>query len=70
MNKELFSSMQRQLTPSLQARAELEERLTRASPKKRPAFRWQYGAAAACLLLAVAAVPLWRQFNQIGRAHV
>lgn len=63
MNKELFSSMQRQLTPSPQARAELEERLTRASPKKRPAFRWQYGVAAACLLLAVAAVPLWRQFN-------
>lgn len=63
MNKELFSSMQRQLTPSPQARAELEERLAGASPKKRPAFRWQYGAAAACLLLAVAAVPLWRQFN-------
>lgn len=55
--------MQRQLTPSLQARAELEERLTGVSPKKRPVFRWQYGAAAACLLLAVAAVPLWRQFN-------
>ena len=63
MNKELFSSMQRQLTPSSKARAELEGRLTGASPKKRPAFRWQYGAAAACLLLAVAAVPLWRQFN-------
>ena len=63
MNKELFSSMQRQLTPSPQARAELEEQLTGVSPKKRPAFRWQYGAAAACLLLAVAAVPLWRQFN-------
>lgn len=63
MNKELFSSMQRQLTPSPQARAELEERLAGVSPKKRPAFRWQYGAAAACLLLAVAAVPLWRQFN-------
>lgn len=63
MNKELFSSMQRQLTPSPQARAELEERLTGVSPKKRPVFRWQYGAAAACLLLAVAAAPLWRQFN-------
>lgn len=62
MNKELFSSMQRQLTPSPQARAELEERLTGASPNKRPAFRWQYGAAAACLLLAVAAVPLWQHF--------
>lgn len=62
MNKELFSAMQRQLTPSPQARSELEERLTEASPKKRPAFRWQYGAAAACLL-AVAAVPLWRHWN-------
>ena len=63
MNKELFSSMQRQLTPSPQARVELEERLAGVSPKKRSVFRWQYGAAAACMLLAVAAVPLWRQFN-------
>lgn len=62
MNKEFFSAMQRQLTPSPQARAELEEQLTGVSPKKRPSFRWQYGAAAACLL-AVAAVPLWRHWN-------
>ena len=63
MNKELFSSMQRQLIPSTQARAELEARLADSSVKKRPAFRWQYGAAAACLLLVVAAVPLWRHLN-------
>lgn len=63
MNKELFSSMQRQLIPSTQARAELEARLAEVSVKKRPAFRWQYGAAAACLLLAVAAVPLWQHWN-------
>lgn len=63
MNKELFSSMQRQLIPSTQARAELEARLAEVSVKKRPAFRWQYGAAAACLLLAVAAVPLWQHLN-------
>lgn len=63
MNKELFSSMQRQLIPSTQARAELEAHLAEVSVKKRPAFRWQYGAAAACLLLAVAAVPLWQHLN-------
>lgn len=63
MNKELFSSMQRQLIPSTQVRAELEARLAEVSVKKRPAFRRQYGAAAACLLLAVAAVPLWQHLN-------
>ena len=47
MNKADFTAMQRQLTPSPQARAALEARLESVSPKRRPS-RWKYGLLAAC----------------------
>ncbi len=52
MNKELFQSMQKQMTPSPEARAELSEKL--AQPvKKRPVPWRKYGAVAACAALVV-----------------
>ena len=61
MNKADFTAMQRQLTPSPQARAALEARLESVSPKRRPS-RWKYGLLAACVVLAVCAVPLVQQY--------
>lgn len=61
MNKADFSAMQRQLTPSPQARAALEARLESAPTKRRPG-RWKYGLLAACAALAVCAVPLAQQY--------
>ena len=57
--------MQRQLSPSPQVRGELEARLAEVSPKRCPTFHWQYGVVAVCLLLTVAAIPLWRHFNPV-----
>ena len=61
MNKADFAAMQRQLTPSPQARAALEARLESAPPKRRPG-RWKYGLLAACAVLAVCAVSLAQQY--------
>lgn len=52
MNKELFDSMQKQMTPSPEVRAALSEKL--AQPvKKRPAPWMKYGALAACAALVI-----------------
>ena len=52
MSKELFDSMNKQMTPSPQVRAALSEKL--AQPvKKRPSAWKKYGAIAACTVLAV-----------------
>ena len=54
MNRELFVSMQKRLSPSPEARAALEARL--AGKRRRAVPR--YAVLAACLLLAAAALPL------------
>ena len=56
MNKELFVSMQKRLSPSPEARAALEARL--AGKRRRAVPR--YAVLAACLMLAAAALPLGR----------
>lgn len=62
MKHELFASMKEQLTPSLQAQANLQEALSR--PVERKASHWQrYVAAAACLALAIAAAPVYGALN-------
>lgn len=58
MNKELFDSMQKQMTPSPEIRAALSEKL--AQPvKKRPAPWMKYGAVAACAALVIGAVSVY-----------
>lgn len=57
MKHELFASMKEQLIPSLQAQEELQETLSQ--PAKRRPVRWQrYAAVAACLALALCAIPV------------
>lgn len=58
MNKELFNSMQKQMTPSPEVRAALSEKLARPA-KKRPVPWMKYGAVAACAVLAVGAVSVY-----------
>lgn len=54
MNKELFDSIQKQMTPSPEVRAALDEKL--AQPvKKRPTAWKKYGALAACAALVIGA---------------
>ena len=68
MNKELFDSMQKQMSPSPQVRAELSEKL--AQPvKKRPAAWKKYTAVAACAALVIGALgasryPSWELPSQ------
>lgn len=57
-----FTAMQRQLIPSPQARAALEARLASAAPRRHPS-RWKYGLLAACIVLALFAIPLVRQYS-------
>ena len=59
MNKELFRSMQEQMSPSGAARAALEEKL--AAPKHILVRR--YAAIAACAAVIIAAVPVYRVFQ-------
>ena len=49
MNKADFSAMQRQLTPSPQARAALEARLESAPPKRPPPYCPVWPPGRACL---------------------
>lgn len=59
MNKELFDSMQKQMTPSPEVRAALSEKLAQA-PKKRPVSWMKYGAVAACAALVIGAFSVYR----------
>lgn len=63
MNKDLFSSMQRKLTPSQQAVDQLKERLTQTAPAGRRPIPWKYGALAACAALVIAAYPIYRSLS-------
>lgn len=66
MNKELFQSMQKQMTPSPEARAELSEKL--AQPvKKRPVPWRKYGAVAACAALVIGAFSLHSYGQEDGQ---
>mgnify|MGYP001115372437 CR=1 FL=1 len=66
MNKELFDSMQKQMTPSPEARAELSEKL--AQPvKKRPVPWRKYGAVAACAALVIGAFSLHSYGQEDGQ---
>lgn len=74
MNKELFDSMRKQMTPSPQVRAELSEKL--AQPvKKRPVPWKKYGAVAACAALVVGVLgasqyPSWEHILQNFRPSI
>lgn len=74
MNKELFDSMQKQMSPSPQVRAELSEKL--AQPvKKRPAAWKKYTAVAACAALVIGALgasryPSWELILQNFRPSI
>ena len=74
MNKELFSNMQKQMTPSPEVRAALSEKL--AQPvKKRPVPWMKYGAVAACAVLAVGVLgasqyPSWEHILQNFRPSI
>ena len=58
MNKELFDSMQKQMTPSPEVRAALSEKLAQA-PKKRPVSWKKYGTLAACAALVIGAFSVY-----------
>lgn len=58
MNKELFDSMQKQMTPSPEIRAALSEKLAQPA-KKRPVPWMKYGAVAACAALVIGAVSVY-----------
>lgn len=57
MKHEIFDSMKGQLNPSLQAQGKLHENLSR-SAKARPIHWRRYVAVAACLTLALCAIPV------------
>ena len=67
MNKELFDSMQKQMTPSPQVRAALTEQL--AQPvKKRPTPWMKYGAVAACAALVIGVYAVYQAGKPEGKA--
>lgn len=61
MNKELFSSMREQMKPVEEVRAALAEKLAAPQRKRIPVSR--YVAIAACAAVIIAAVPLFRAFQ-------
>lgn len=67
MNKELFDSMQKQMTPSPQVRAALTEQLARPA-KKRPTPWMKYGAVAACAALVIGVYAVYQAGKPEGRA--
>lgn len=68
MNKELFNSMQKQMTPSPEVRAALREKLAQA-PKKRPVPWMKYGAVAACAALVIGAFPLYQAMKDLDSSN-
>lgn len=74
MNKELFDSMQKQMTPSPEVRAALSEKLAQPA-KKRPVPWKKYTALAACAVLAVGVLgasqyPSWEHILQNFRPSI
>lgn len=74
MNKNLYDSMRKQMTPSPEVRAALSEKLARPA-KKRPAPWMKYGALAACAALVIGAVgvsryPSWELILQNFRPSI
>ncbi|MCI9671232.1 MAG: hypothetical protein HFF49_06705 [Lawsonibacter sp.] len=67
MNKELFDSMQKQMTPSPQVRAALTEQLARPA-KKRPTPWMKYGAVAACAALVIGVYAVYQAGKPEGKA--
>lgn len=62
MNKELFDSMQKQMTPSPEVRAALSEKL--AQPvKKRPVPWKKYAALAACAALVIGGLSVYNYYQ-------
>lgn len=66
MNKELFDSMQKQMTPSPEVRAALEEKLAQPA-KKRPLSWKKYAALAACAALVIGAFSLHSYGQESGQ---
>ena len=74
MNKELFDSMRKQMTPSPEVRAALSEKLAQPA-KKRPVPWKKYTALAACAVLAVGVLgasqyPSWEHILQNFRPSI
>ena len=67
MNKELFDSMQKQMTPSPQVRAALTEQLAQPT-KKRPTPWMKYGAVAACAALVIGVYAVYQAGKPEGKA--
>ena len=61
MNKELFSSMREQMGPGEDVRAALAEKL--AAPQKKRVPVGRYAAIAACAAVIIAAVPMFRIYQ-------
>ena len=58
MNKELFDSMRKQMTPSPEVRAALSEKLAQPA-KRRPGPRKKYAALAACAALVIGGLSVY-----------
>lgn len=58
MNKELFRQMQSQLKPGGEAVDSLKARMAETTPARKKSHWGRYAALAACLTLAIAAIPL------------
>lgn len=67
MNKDLFASMRSQLSPSPEARAALEKKLS--TPRKKHGPGRRYVALAACAAVIIAAFPLYRIYQESGKWH-
>lgn len=68
MNKELFDSMQKQMTPSPEVRAALSEKLAQPA-KKRPVSWKKYTALAACAALVIGAFPLYQAMKDLDSSN-
>lgn len=62
MNKELFDSMQKQMTPSPEVRAALSEKLAQTH-KKGPVPWKKYTALAACVVLAIGGLSVYNYYQ-------
>ena len=68
MNKELLDSMNKQMSPSPEARAALTEKLTQPV-KKRPVPWIKYGAIAACAALVIGVFPFYQAMKGLDNIN-